>query len=50
MKFVPTEPEKKTVPYFEDARAVDGYGGQANGDTLFEWWNVKMLDALPAPE
>lgn len=27
MKFIPSEPEKKTVPYFEDATKAAGYGG-----------------------
>lgn len=28
MKFVPTEPEKKIIPYFEDASKSAGYGGK----------------------
>jgi hypothetical protein len=29
MKFVPNQPERKVVPYFEDATKSDGYGGRS---------------------
>lgn len=29
MKFVPSQPEKKVVPYFEDATKSEGYGGRS---------------------